>query len=236
MNIFERSIANKTGPGYRGSRSNFLPKALLISLIAHTALVSSGLLWHAPKPKDQASRRVEIEMKFQPHKQLDVSQRPIKPAQKLDLKSAAVGSGAIAVKLDGKMRTLPNNFLSDERRPEQIRSSQMVHHVSIVPIKSEKINNPAYASYNEMVRNRIEEKVYENYRRMDAGTVYLTFIIAVDGSLRGAQIIDEKTNASQNLREISLTSLKQSDFPPFLKGMTLPEYTFNIEIQYQVKD
>jgi hypothetical protein len=64
----------------------------------------------------------------------------------------------------------------------------------------------------------------------------LTFIISSDGSLKDYQIIDIKTQASQNLRYISTKSLKEARFPPFLKGMTLPEYTFNIEIEYQVSD
>ena len=216
---------------------HFLPKALFISLLLHTAFLSSSLLWRPPKSHKPPAQRVEISFKPEIRKnQIDVKQRPIKPAQRLDLKKTTVTSGTIPLKLGGENQSLSNNFVGDERRPEQIRSSQMVHRISIVPIKSEKINNPAYTSYNEMVRNRIEEKVYDNYRRVESGVVNLTFVIASDGSLRGAQIIEEKTRASRSLIEISLLSLKQSDFPPFLKGMTLPEYTFNIEIQYQVKD
>ena len=56
-----------------------------------------------------------------------------------------------------------------ERKPEHMRTMELSHRVSITPIKSEKINNPVYAAYNEMVRDRIKEKVYENYDRMEKG-------------------------------------------------------------------
>ena len=114
---------------------------------------------------------------------------------------------------------------------------ELSHRISIMPIKSEKINNPVYAAYNEMVRDRIKEKVYENYDKMERGTVYLTFLLDDHGVLKAAQIIPEKTDASEHLQEIAMRSLREaSPFPAFLKGMNLSEYPFNIEIQYQVSN
>jgi hypothetical protein len=57
------------------------------------------------------------------------------------------------------------------------------------------------------------------------------------GVLEGSQVIPQKTNASEHLQELSLRSLREAGpFPPFLKGMNLIEYPFNIEIQYEVSD
>jgi TonB family protein len=118
-----------------------------------------------------------------------------------------------------------------------MRNMELSHRVSITPIRSEKINNPVYAAYNEMVRERIKEKVYENYDKMERGSVYLTFLLNDHGVLEDARIIEEKTDASEHLQEIAMKSLREaSPFPPFLKGMNLTEYPFNIEIQYQVSD
>ena len=218
---------------------NFLPKAVFISLTVHTIFICSGLLWQAPQSKQMAKPK-GIEIKYRPeaHKRLpDVKEHPVKPAQQLDLKNTpATTGGTVPLKLAKEHQVLANNFMMYERKPEHIRSSQMTHRVSITPIKSEKINNPAYTAYNEMVRDRIEAKVYENFRKMEAGSVYLTFIISSDGTLKAAQIIDEKSHGSENLKQVSINSLQQAKFPPFLKGMTLPEYSFNIEIQYQVRD
>ena len=67
--------------------------------------------------------------------------------------------------------------------------------------------------------------------------MYLTFLLDDHGVLKDAKIIPEKTDASEHLQDISLESLKEaSPFPTFLRGMNLPEYPFNIEIQYQVSD
>lgn len=218
---------------------NFLPKALFISLTLHTVFICSSLLWQIPHSRQAArDRGVEIAYKPTGPKKPDVRERPIKPSQRLDLKnvSMAPSDGTIPLKLAKERQPLTRNFMMYERKPEHIRSAPISHRVSITPISSEKINNPAYAAYNEMVRSRIEEKVYENYRKMEAGTVYLTFVLSSDGTLKASQIIDDKSHASQNLKDISIQSLHDSRFPPFLKGMTLPEYTFNIEIQYQVRD
>jgi hypothetical protein len=118
-----------------------------------------------------------------------------------------------------------------------MRAMELSHRVSITSIRSEKINNPVYAAYNEMVRDRIKEKVYGNYDKMERGSVYLTFLLDEHGVLKAAKVIPERTDASEHLQELSLRSLTEaSPFPPFLKGMNLAEYPFNIEIQYQVSD
>lgn len=218
---------------------NFLPKAIFISVAIHTAVVCSGYLMHMPvKEKKQKVKGIEITVKPPAPKKLDVKDRPVKPAQQLDLKNTARSSNdnRVAVKLN-RQETLPKNFMMVDRKRQIIQTSPRAHKISVTPIKSEKINNPAYAAYNEMVRSRIESKVYENYQQtLEAGGVYLTFVIAADGSLKASQIIHDRSHGTTRLKEISLKSIQDCSFPPFLKGMTLPEYTFNIEIQFQVKD
>lgn len=222
------------------TKENFLPAALFISLTIHTAVIFSNYLMRSPQKQNTTRGGIEITYRQDAGKKdIDVREHPIKPSQRLDLKNTSMmpTDGSIPLKLGTEGQGLASSFMINERKPEKIRS-EMTHHVTIVPSKSEKINNPAYAAYNEMVRNSIREKVYENYRNhgLEAGTVYLTFVIGKDGSLRAAQIIDEKTNASTELKNISFKSLKESRFPPFYNGMTLPEYTFNIEIQYKLRE
>lgn len=220
--------------------NSYLPKTLFISLTLHTLFICSTWLMHLPTPT--SNKKIKgVEISYRPlarKKAVDMKEHPIKPTQQLDLKSrlSEPMNGSIPIRGTREISTLSKDFMMRERRREQIRSTAIVNKISVTQIKSEKINNPAYAAYNDMVRSSIENKVYENYRKMDAGVVYLTFILGSDGMLKGAQIIEEKTHASDQLKELSLKSLKDSQFPPFLKGMTLPEYTFNIEIQYQVRD
>ncbi len=220
---------------------NFLPKALFLSLTIHTIFICSSLLVHLPhQQRVVKSRGIEVTYKPQMKKKApDVRERPIKPAQQLDLKKSIMNpiEGSVPLKLGGEKEVLKKDFMMVERRREQIKSAQIINKVSVKQINSQKANNPAFALYSSMVRNLIENKVYENYsKKMEAGSLYITFMIAQNGTLKAVQIIEEKTNASQDLRDSSLKSFQEAKFPPFLAGMTLPEYTFNIEIQYQVRE
>ncbi len=214
--------------------NNFLYKALFVSLTIHTIFVCSSYWMKMPDIKKVRDKRVEITYKPIAPKTLDIRQHAIKPAQKLDLQNSMVSSDTIGVKLTKESESLKG--LTDfERKPNQIKSDP-ANYVTVTPISSEKINSPSYTSYQDRIRESIKERVYANYSKLDKGTVYLTFIISSDGSLKDYQIISEKSNASQNLRYISTKSLKEARFPPFLKGMSLPEYTFNIEIEYQLSE
>ena len=215
--------------------SDFLFKAFFISLTIHTILVCGSYWIKLPAMKKAMEKRVEISYRPPNPKKLDIRQHMIKPAQKLDLQNSLLSSNdTIGVKLSKNEQEL-KGLTMYERKPVQLSSGQ-VSHVTVTPMTSQKMNNPIYTSYQDRIRESIKERVYANYSRLDRGNVYLTFIIASDGSLKDYQIIDERTKASQNLRYISTKSLKEAHFPPFLKGMTLPEYTFNIEIEYQVSD
>lgn len=215
--------------------NDFIYKALFISITIHTILVCGSYWVKLPQIKRIQQKRVEITYRPPNPKTLDITQHSIKPAQKLDLRNSLLAANdTIGVKLAKDNQDL-KGLTMYERKPVEISSAQ-ANHITVTPIKSEKINDPIYTSYQDRVRESIKERVYANYSRLDRGNVYLTFIIASDGSLKDYQIIDDKTRASQNLRYISTKSLKEARFPPFLKGMTLPEYTFNIEIEYQVSD
>jgi len=219
---------------------NLLFKALFISLAAHTAVLCITFFSRINDPHYKAIRRNQIEISYKPsyRRAADIREYPIRPAHHLDLSNNSnfFSDRTIGVNLVKARPMLPFGMFY-ERKPDPMRTMGLSHRVSITPIKSEKINNPVYAAYNEMVRERIKEKVYANYDKMERGSVYLTFLLDEHGVLKAAQIIPEKTDASEHLQEISLRSLREaSPFPPFLKGMNLTEYPFNIEIQYQVSD
>jgi len=219
---------------------NFLFKALFISLAAHTAILCFTYFSRINDPQYRAVRekRVEITYDSSYKRPVDIHEYPIKPAQHLDFSNNQQFSseGSIPVSLVKERPSLPFGMLF-ERKPEHMRDMELSHRVSITPITSEKINNPVYAAYNDMVRDRIKEKVYQNYDKMERGSVYLTFLVNQNGELIAAKIIQEKTDASEHLQEIAMRSLQEaSPFPAFLKGMNLSEYPFNIEIQYQLSD
>jgi hypothetical protein len=219
---------------------NFLFKAIFISLAVHTTVLCVAYFSRLNDAHFRALRQTLVEVSYRPaHKKIsDAREHPIRQVKRLDLSSNPkfYSYGTIPAGLVKEKPMLPLGMFY-ERKPEGMRTMELSRRVSIMPITSEKINNPVYAAYNEMVRDRIKQKVYENYDRIEGGSVYLTFLLNDKGVLEGSQVILQKTNASQHLQELSLRSLREAGpFPPFLKGMNLTEYPFNIEIQYEVSD
>ena len=151
---------------------NFLFKALFISLAAHTAVLCVTFFNRINDPhyKTMAQNRIEISYKPAQQRAADIREYPIRMARHLDLSNnpGFFSDGTIPVSLVKEKPTLPFGMFY-ERKPEHMRTMEVSHRVSIVPIKSKKINNPVYAAYNEMVRERIKEKVYANYDRMERG-------------------------------------------------------------------
>jgi len=67
-----------------------------------------------------------------------------------------------------------------------------------------------------MVRERIKQKVYENYGQDGEGFCVFDIFVDDHGVLEDARIIPEKTDASGHLQEIAIKSLREaSPFPPF---------------------
>ncbi|MCK5083202.1 MAG: TonB C-terminal domain-containing protein [Candidatus Omnitrophica bacterium] len=136
-------------------------------------------------------------------------------------------------KLTGKLRT-------SQKKTHKITTLDLAKKITLPPLSTEKITNPKYLTYNDDMRDTISRNIkqrayaYVNHPDFEAGEVYLTFMLASDGMLKGVKIIDEKTSANDYLREVALRSIKESNpFPPFPEGFDYPEFTFNLLISFQ---
>ncbi len=108
--------------------------------------------------------------------------------------------------------------------------------ITLPPIDINKIDNPSYISYYQMVREKIRRGAYQNYSRVEVGEVYLSFVILSDGSLKETRLIEEKSSPSIYLREIALRSIKEaSPFPNFPKDLDYPHLSFNVIISFEVE-
>jgi len=104
-------------------------------------------------------------------------------------------------------------------------------------LKSEKITNPKYINYHEVIRSKIKNRAYfyVNDPQFESGEVYLTFVLNSDGHLSRIKIIDEKTRANSYLRSVGLRSIKESSpFPTFPSDLAYPELSFNVIISFEV--
>ena len=136
-------------------------------------------------------------------------------------------------KLTGKLR-------ESQKKTNKITTLDLAKKITLPPLSTEKITNPKYLTYNDDMREAISRNIkrraytYVNHPDFEAGEVYLTFVLASEGLLKGVKIIDDKTSANEYLREVALRSIKESNpFPPFPKGFDYPEFTFNLLISFQ---
>lgn len=108
--------------------------------------------------------------------------------------------------------------------------------ITLPPIELDKINNPSYISYYQIIREKIKRTAYQNYTRAEVGEVYLSFIISKDGYLNEAQLIEEKSSPNSYLKEIASRSIKDaSPFPAFPKELDYPQLSFNVVISFEIE-
>lgn len=108
--------------------------------------------------------------------------------------------------------------------------------VTLPPITTDKINNPSYISYYQIVREKIRRAAYQNYTRTETGEVYISFIISSNGYLEEVRLVEERSSPSPYLRGIALRSLKDaSPFPKFPKELDYPQLSFNVVISFEIE-
>ena len=125
----------------------------------------------------------------------------------------------------------------EPKKPLTIQQFLAQKKISVPPVKSEKMKNPVYNNYYQVVREKIRHRAYNNYSRYETGEVYLTFVVASDGNLQEAKLVQEKSRAAAYLQDIALKSIRDaSPFPAFPSNLQLPELSFNVVISFEVSN
>lgn len=108
--------------------------------------------------------------------------------------------------------------------------------ITLPPVNIDKINNPSYISYYQIVREKIRRAAYQNYTRTETGEVYLSFIVSFDGYLREVRMVEEKSSSSAYLRDIAARSVKDAaPYPSFPKELDYPQLSFNVIISFEIE-
>ena len=100
--------------------------------------------------------------------------------------------------------------------------------------------NPAYLTYNNTIRYSIWRSltnkffsINKSYNLKDKGLVYLKFTLNRNGSLKEYQVIDEKSRASAELKQIAIEGLLDaSPFESAPKELDAPVLTFSLIIHF----
>ncbi len=156
---------------------------------------------------------------------------------KVDILSSKKNTDDFVAKEVKDVSKFAKNFELDKKQMPQIRTLDVDSTIKIPALKSEKITNPQYLSYNESIRQRIKQRAYQyiNHPDFQAGSVYLTFVVKSDGTLQDIKIIEERTKANDYLRNIGLKSIRESNpFAPFPADLNYPELTFNVVMSFEV--
>ena len=99
-----------------------------------------------------------------------------------------------------------------------------------------RINSPSYISYYQIIREKIRRCAYQSYTRQDAGEVYMSFVISLNGELNDLKVVDEKSVRNDYLRSIALQSVKEaSPYPAFPKDLEYPQLSFNVIISFEIE-
>jgi TonB family protein len=108
--------------------------------------------------------------------------------------------------------------------------------ITLPAMDADKINNPSYISYYQIVREKIRRSAYQNYTRTDTGEVYLSFVISNVGQIKQIRIIEEKSSPSSYLQEIAVKSISEAaPFPNFPKELDYPQLSFNVVISFEIE-
>ena len=106
--------------------------------------------------------------------------------------------------------------------------------ITLPPIDIEKMNNPSYISYYQILREKIKRAAYQNCTREEVGQVYISFSISNFGILKEARLVEEKSSPNPYLRETALRSIKDaSPFPNFPRELDYSSLTFNVLISFE---
>lgn len=108
--------------------------------------------------------------------------------------------------------------------------------ISLPPVDLNKIDNPSYLSYYQIVREKIRRAAYQGYTKTETGEVYLTFLVSKNGTLIDERLIPDKSSSSPYLKDVASRSIRSAQpFPQFPKELDYPQLSFNVIISFEIE-
>lgn len=124
------------------------------------------------------------------------------------------------------------------RHVREVKKAKEKRFEAVVKEEEDAAKKATYISYYRAVREKIRQCADRNYPRrrgLGEGEVFLSFVVASSGELLQAIIVDRKSISNIMLRKIAINSIRDSSpFPPFPKGMSQYQITFNVIISFEL--
>ena len=212
--------------------------ALIISLLAHSAAIIGGPHMNLLSRNKNAVNPQIFYLKTAQSQQQKKLPQPI-ASQKSHLASPP----KLLTPPSMKAPLINDNKGLLARKPDFTRpdiiassSSKRIGLENVDPKEINKVNNPSYISYYQIIREKIRRCAYQNYMRADAGEVYLSFVISDQGQLDNLRVIEEKSAPNNYLRQIAFKSVNEAaPYPPLPKELEYPQLSFNVIISFEVE-
>src|SRR4030042_302556 len=216
----------------------------IISLAAHVIILSQNpdfQFFPTQKKQQDLEVRYVKQLKDVRTQSKPQAQRKMDPFLKLTPKIKAekrtpppfVDRDNILGKLSGKIRVD-----SDISKPPAIKPAivDIKKKITFPPVDLNKLDNPSYLNYYQIVREKIRRAAYFNYTHTETGEVYVSFVISADGTLPEAKLVEEKSTQNVYLRNIALRSVRDAvPFPAFPKELDYPTLSFNVVIYFEIE-
>jgi len=214
--------------------------ALIISLGVHAAIFvhSSGLkIFNLPKKekKIELSYVKALKETLKPKPEKNMLQKPrdeflkIPPRITVE-KRLPPQSSSEKKELAAKMPDFQKPVLA---KPDIIAVKKKI---TLPPVDMNKINNPSYISYYQIIREKIRRAAYQYYSRTEEGEAFLSFMVSSDGALNEVRYIEERSTKNPFLKEIALKSVNEAaPFPVFPKELAFPQLSFNVIISFEIE-
>jgi outer membrane biosynthesis protein TonB len=127
-------------------------------------------------------------------------------------------------------------------KPQTLKQAPRVQKISLKNPPVETSKDPAYLTYRDIIRRQIQDKVYyysDQYFYFDnprEGSIFVSFAIASDGTLKELSIQEDKSSQDTILRKIATMAINNSaPFQKFPKELNYDERSFNLEISFEVE-
>lgn len=216
--------------------------ALHLSLIGYFSFVKHPAFKKPLKQIEviyQAIQPQEANKKVHQFKELKVekAQPPLEKPQDVKILSKKAEFAPDIGQNIKDMSKLSRDFKLDKKAKPMIDLAQASQKMAVSLDSAEKITDPKYLNYYHVIGEKIRQTVYSNVTPLqsNSGEVYITFLLASNGTLKDIKIREDRTKASSYLRDVGLKSVQQSNpFPPFPDGSDYPELTFNVSISVAV--
>lgn len=216
--------------------------ALIASLLIHIFIFWNLAYNNFRFIQKQSPKTIKVSYARSPALKKIVQTSAPAPGVKIDLARQTKAAKEEQRNISPFLKNIPKkttDFIRLTEKPKVLDEKKIKRKVTVPALEATEIKNPLYLSYYQIVRNRIRDRAtanYTGYGRLDAGEVYMTFMLDSKGALKTINITEERTHANQHLRQISLDSVRESSpFPPFPLELNYPELSFNAIISYKIE-